>query len=252
MLRPDYDPVEIKPLYREKQFNQVSNQILSAIRDHSRASILVKHHKPVGGTLLVNKVIAYLEKEYQDDFRTVRINGANVDIVSIYGCIAEQLDITTDVACSDWISHRSDRELVLEYFQHPRTKGRLPTLLFIDEIDQGPRSEIRMLMIISKLPKSSLILIGTGSDDYYLKLLQLETSEMPTIITLENYTGEQLINIFASRTDNLFDRSALNLIAEEALCNAGCVAFGISILKKCLENEIKNRKSMGVVKWQGM
>lgn len=215
---------------------------------------------PGGGkNEVINKAIAHMEKFFihkTNAFKKVFVQGNAVDKEYLYSTIAAQLGMVTEEEVCLHRVLKSARSRVLERFSTPcytpYRKRRIPlTLLFVDEMDQAPINEMRILMNIAGSPKTSLLIIGAGNNAMFVQ--RVRTWNPPMFVAFKEYTKDQLVQIFTSRNPyGLFNPLSLELVARKLLENAsGDVRKGIAIMKRTLENRIKKDKDSDPNEWRG-
>ena len=214
-----------------------------------------------GKTILVDKVFECLDKRYgkvNDVYRKVFISGTAVDKDYLYNMTAAQLGIISNENVSSQKSFKCSKRSVLDRFSSPwkndhRCKRQPLTLMFIDEIDQGPANEIHLLMNMTGKQNCSLILIGGGNNVRFAH--DLNSMNPPEIVVFREYTKEDLIAIFNARNiGGIFNHRAIDFIAMKLLRNitGGDVRIGLSIMQQCVDRSIKENKEKGDVEWKGI
>lgn len=259
MLFPSAEPAESVPMRREAEFEIVSREMSKSITGDCGTYIYLCGISGAGKTVMVHKVIAQMERQYQDKtdaFQKVFVQGTTMDKDFGYLDIAAQLNIIPNDDISSSSACTAARNAVLRRFKSPchanRAKKRLPlTILFIDEIDQAPADEIRILANISRGQNSSLILIGAGNNVSFAH--DLRTVEMPQMVVFKEYSKDDLVKIFSSRNYcGLFNQFGLDFIARKLLGRvSGDARIGIAIMQQCLETAIQRGADMGVIEWKG-
>ena len=198
--------INVVPLCSSRQphFELIKNEIVEAILNSQGVTIYACGLPGTGKTMVINEVIAALNQQFPstDTLRQIFVQGTAVDSQLLYINIASQLNIVDDdieSIGSSFYKNIKDRVLKILSTSKSTSKKSIPRILLcIEEIDQAPYEELRILMNLSAEVGSKLIVIGTGNNSTLIPDLRLCAD--PLIVVFEEFSKDQLIDILTART----------------------------------------------------
>jgi hypothetical protein len=229
---------------RETEYNAIKETILEAIEKGQGAGVYACGTPGLGKTLVVMCAIRDSLRELSsatlkgstssssaakkvDPFKFINM-GVTKEAKVVFDHIATALGYFDD----DRNKHADAEKWVIKKLSTPVTKksskSHIPTVIFIDEIDDVARDAVAKLMRIACTKQyvngdavnySSLILLGAGNN------VQFGSTDMtfpsPEKIVFKPYEPDDLYNIMKSQTNGLFDQNTLICFSRKISANCG-------------------------------
>lgn len=181
-------------------------------------------------------------------FKVIQFNANGVNKSSLYEKLADGLGIYDELKKNKKLGKM--KSAVIDYFRKSAqtkkgSKAHEMTLLVIDEIDLGPKEEIRELLILARKQElvdsedgrvvrqqnsSSLIMIGLANNIGYPAGMGLPAYSSPIIFVFKPYTQELMKEILISRTFSLFSDVGLTYLSKKLVKDSGKSYINVCVL----------------------